>query len=27
MSFGFQATYSGTNTRPPAFQLNGRACG
>jgi cellulase/cellobiase CelA1 len=26
VSFGFQATYSGTNTRPAAFQLNGRQC-
>jgi glucose/arabinose dehydrogenase len=26
VSFGFQATYSGTNARPAAFQLNGRQC-
>jgi hypothetical protein len=25
-SFGFQATYSGTNTRPNTFQLNGQPC-
>lgn len=26
VSMGFQATYSGTNTDPPQFQLNGVAC-
>jgi Cellulose binding domain len=25
-TFGFQATYSGTNTRPSAFTLNGTTC-
>ena len=26
MSFGFQASYSGTNSAPTAYTLNGTAC-
>jgi hypothetical protein len=26
-SFGFQASYSGSNPAPPGFTVNGQACG